>query len=73
MSPGRRGSWKGSGGFASRARSSLTGSKRSSWSKSSRPSALVSPAYDDGTTSEAETVKTFEARFARLLERFRDA
>ncbi len=34
---------------------------------------LVSPAYDDGTTSEAEMVKTFEARFAQLLERFRDA
>jgi hypothetical protein len=34
---------------------------------------LVSPAYDDGTTSEAEMVKTFEARFARLHERFRDA
>jgi len=34
---------------------------------------LVSPAYDDGTTSEAEMVKAFEARFARLHERFRDA
>jgi predicted pyridoxine 5'-phosphate oxidase superfamily flavin-nucleotide-binding protein len=34
---------------------------------------LVSPAYDDGTTSEAEMVRTFEARFARLHERFRDA
>ena len=34
---------------------------------------LVSPAYDDGATSEAEMVRTFEARFARLHERFRDA
>jgi len=34
---------------------------------------LVSPVYDDGTTSEAEMVRTFEARFARLHERFRDA
>ena len=34
---------------------------------------LVSPAYDDGTTSEADMVKTFEARFAQLRERFRDA
>jgi hypothetical protein len=34
---------------------------------------LVSPAYDDGTTSEAEMVRIFEARFARLHERFRDA
>ena len=34
---------------------------------------LVSPAYDDGTTSEAEMVRIFEARFARLHERFLDA
>lgn len=34
---------------------------------------LVSPAHGDGTTSEAEMVRTFEARFARLHERFRDA
>jgi hypothetical protein len=33
----------------------------------------VSPAYDDGTTSEAEMVRIFEARFARLHERFLDA
>jgi hypothetical protein len=31
---------------------------------------LVSPVYDDGTTSEAEMVGIFEARFARLHERF---
>jgi len=34
---------------------------------------LVSRAYDDGTTSEAEMVRIFEARFARLHERFLDA
>jgi uncharacterized protein len=34
---------------------------------------LVSPAYDAGTTSEAEMVRIFEARFARLHERFLDA
>jgi uncharacterized protein len=34
---------------------------------------LVSPAYDDGTTTEAEMVRAFEARFARLHDRFRDA
>jgi len=34
---------------------------------------LVSPAYDDGSTSEMDMVKTYEARFARLLERYRDA
>ena len=34
---------------------------------------LVSPAYDDGTMSEAQMVRTFEARFARLHDRFRDA
>jgi uncharacterized protein len=34
---------------------------------------LVSPVYDDGTTSEAEMVRIFEARFARLHERFLDA
>lgn len=34
---------------------------------------LISPAYDDGTTNEADMVRTFEARFARLHERFRDA
>jgi hypothetical protein len=33
---------------------------------------LVSPVYDDGTTSEAEMVRTLDARFARLHERFRD-
>ncbi len=27
---------------------------------------LVSPAYDDGTVSEADMVRTFRARFARL-------
>jgi uncharacterized protein len=34
---------------------------------------LVSPVYDEGTTSEAEMVRIFEARFARLHERFLDA
>jgi uncharacterized protein len=34
---------------------------------------LASPAYDDGSTSEVDMVKTYEARFARLLERYRDA
>ena len=34
---------------------------------------LVSPVYDAGTTSEAEMVRIFEARFARLHERFLDA
>jgi predicted pyridoxine 5'-phosphate oxidase superfamily flavin-nucleotide-binding protein len=31
---------------------------------------LVSPAYDDGATTEADIVRIFEARFARLHERF---
>jgi hypothetical protein len=35
------------------------------------PASAREPAYDDGTTSEAEMVRTFEARFARLHERFR--
>jgi uncharacterized protein len=30
--------------------------------------ALVSPAYDDGTTSETDMIRTFQARFARLHE-----
>jgi hypothetical protein len=30
---------------------------------------LVSPAYDDGTTTEAEMLQTQRARFARLHER----
>jgi hypothetical protein len=30
---------------------------------------LVSPAYDDGTTTEAEVIRRFQARFARLHER----
>jgi hypothetical protein len=30
---------------------------------------LVSPAYDDGTTTEAEMLETQRARFARLHER----
>ncbi len=34
---------------------------------------IVSPVYDAGTTSESEMVRIFEARFARLHERFRDA
>jgi predicted pyridoxine 5'-phosphate oxidase superfamily flavin-nucleotide-binding protein len=28
--------------------------------------ALVSPAYDDGTSTEAEMIRAFQARFARL-------
>jgi hypothetical protein len=36
-------------------------------------SPLVSPVYDDGTTTEADMVKAFEARFAQLHERFRNA
>jgi hypothetical protein len=28
--------------------------------------ALVSPAYDDGTVTEADVIRTFQARFARL-------
>jgi len=54
------------------------GSKLVDWVKAvvievqqARP--LVSPVYDDGTTSEAEMVRIFEARFARLHERFLDA
>ena len=31
---------------------------------------LVSPAYDDGTTTEAEMLQTQRARFARLHERW---
>ena len=31
-------------------------------------SELVSPAYDDGTTTEAEVIRRFQARFARLHE-----
>jgi uncharacterized protein len=34
---------------------------------------LVSPAYDDGTITEAEMVRAWEGRFARLHERFRDS
>ncbi len=30
---------------------------------------LVSPAYDDGTTTEADVIQRFQARFARLHER----
>jgi uncharacterized protein len=30
--------------------------------------ALVSPAYDDGSVTEAEMIRTFRARFARLHE-----
>jgi hypothetical protein len=30
---------------------------------------LVSPAYVDGTTTEADVIRRFKARFARLLER----
>jgi hypothetical protein len=30
---------------------------------------LVSPAYDDGTTTEAEMLESQRARFARLHER----
>jgi uncharacterized protein len=30
---------------------------------------LISPAYDDGTTTEAEMLETHRARFARLHER----
>jgi predicted pyridoxine 5'-phosphate oxidase superfamily flavin-nucleotide-binding protein len=29
---------------------------------------LISPAYDDGTTTEAEVIRRFQARFARLHE-----
>ena len=29
---------------------------------------LVSPAYDDGTTTEADMIRRFQARFARLHE-----
>jgi hypothetical protein len=29
-------------------------------------SELVSPAYDDGTTTEAEVIRRFQARYARL-------
>jgi hypothetical protein len=35
-----------------------------------RARALVSPAYDDGTTTETDLLRTFQARFARLHERF---
>ena len=34
--------------------------------------ALVSPAYDDGTTTEADMLRVFQARFARLHERPND-
>jgi hypothetical protein len=30
---------------------------------------LVSPAYDNGTTTEAEVIRRFQARFPRLHER----
>jgi hypothetical protein len=30
--------------------------------------ALVSPAYDDGTATEADMIRTFQARFAELHE-----
>jgi hypothetical protein len=33
---------------------------------------LVSPAYDDGTTTETDMFRTFEARFDRLHERLRN-
>lgn len=29
---------------------------------------LVSPAYDDGTTTEADVIRRFQARFAHLHE-----
>jgi uncharacterized protein len=31
--------------------------------------AVVSPAYDDGTTTETDMIRMFQARFARLHER----
>lgn len=31
-------------------------------------SELVSPAYDDGTTTEADVIRRFQARFAHLYE-----
>jgi uncharacterized protein len=34
-----------------------------------KASELVSPAYDDGTTTEEDVMKRFQARFARLHER----
>jgi uncharacterized protein len=33
-----------------------------------KASELVSPAYDDGTTTEADVMRRFQARFARLHE-----
>jgi hypothetical protein len=32
-------------------------------------SELVSPAYDDGTTTEADMIRRFQARYARLHEK----
>jgi uncharacterized protein len=32
---------------------------------------LISPVYDDGTTTEADVIRTFQGRFARLHERAR--